>query len=557
MKGKITKALSLLAAVAMLATSLAACGKDPVVQETKAPDATQAADDGSKETTGGGTENSSDDAQSTGTAASDGTFTYAIGGDPTETVNVLTTSDRWGLSTVKMVYSPLYMNNADGINWFLATEYSVSDDNLTYTFKLRDDVVWSDGEPFNADDVIFTYEEMAKEENLGWAYSQLVYPEGNVKIEKVDDYNVSFTFPFVTPTAIEMLSQVFIMPEHIFKDVTDYEHNDYNTNTVGTGPYKLVEYQSGSYLKFEANDTYFKGAPSIKNIVFQIIENADTAILALQNGEVDAYQMTPQQVDTLDMEASNLTAYSYSEGRVGYMMFNCNKVADENVRKALLFALDKGPMNSAAFGSEEFYLTPYTFLPLNSQFYSEDVEKYTQDIEKSKQMLEEAGATGLKLKLGYASSDTLQSTQALFIQEQLGEVGVTVELAGGDATAVANAMQDPNNEYDMYLGGYIMGIDPDTFASLFEAGAAYNYMYYTGYDKINELFAQGRAETDEAARKEIYAQLQAEIQNTGAFYPIISNNKILVVNNRIQGINEAGLVPVYTFEDTSYLKIAE
>ena len=102
-----------------------------------------------------------------------------------------------------------------------------------------------------------------------------------------------------------------------------------------------------------------------------------------------------------------------------------------------------------------------------------------------------------------------------------------------------------------------MGIDPDTFASLFEAGAAYNYMYYTGYDKINELFAQGRAETDEAARKEIYAQLQAEIQNTGAFYPIISNNKILVVNNRIQGINEAGLVPVYTFEDTSYLKIAE
>lgn len=556
MKGKFTKALALLAAAAMLVTSLTACGKDPVVQETKAPDAqTQAADNGTGDTAG--STQGADDAQAPGSAASDGTFTYAIAGDPNETVNVITTSDRYGLTTVKMIYSPLYMNNADGINWFLATEYSVSDDNLTYTFKLRDDVTWSDGEKFNADDVVFTYEEMEKEENLGWAYPQLVYPEGTVKIEKVDDYTVSFTFPFATPTAIEMLSQVFIMPEHIYKDVQDFEHNDYNMNSIGTGPYQLVEYQTGSYLKFEANESYFKGAPAIKNVVFRIIENSDTAILALQNGEVDAYQATPQEVSKLDLDASNLQTFSYSEGRVGYLMFNCNKVPDENVRKALLYALDKKPMNDAAFGSEEFYLTPYTFLPLNSQFYSDNVEKYEQDIEKSKQMLEDAGVSGLKLKLGYISSDNVQSTQALFIQEQLAEVGVTVELAGGDGTAVSNAMKDPNNEYDMYLGGYIMGIDPDTFASLFEADAAYNYMYYKGYDKINELFAQGRAEMDESKRKEIYANLQAEIQNTGAFYPIISNNKILVINKRIQGVEEAGLVPVYTFEDTSYLKLAE
>ena len=81
-------------------------------------------------------------------------------------------------------------------------------------------------------------------------------------------------------------------------------------------------------------------------------------------------------------------------------------------------------------------------------------------------------------------------------------------------------------------------------------------MYYDD-QKINDLFAQGRAETDEAARKEIYSELQKEIQDLAAFYPIVSNDKILVVNNRIQGIEEAGLVPVYTFEDTYYLKMAE
>ena len=546
MKKSFSKAFPLFAAAALAASSLTGCGKDPVVEDTTTA-ASSAASTG--ESAGG------DSGEST--SASSGTFTYAIGGDPTESVNVITTSDRWGLTTVKMIYSPLYMNNADGINWFLATDYSVSEDGMTYTFTLRDDVVWSDGEPFTADDVVFTYTEMEQEENLGWAYSQLVYNEGTVAIEKVDDYTVSFTFPFATPTAIEMLSQIFIMPEHIYKDVEDYEHNDYNMNSVGTGPYKLVEYQPGTYLRFEANDSYFKGQPGIGTIVFQIIENADTAVMALQNGEIDAYQVTPTEAQRIDLEACNLSSYSYTEGRVGYMMINCNRVTDEKVRKAILYALDKQTMNDAAFLSDEYYLTPYTFLPLNSQFYSEDVEKYERDLDKSAQLLAEAGVSDLTLRLGYSASDTIQSTQALLIQEQLQEAGITVELVSSDATALSTQMQNPDNDYDMYLGGYIMGIDPDTFASLFESGAGYNYMYYTEYSEINDLFAQGRAEQDMEKRKEIYAQLQAAIQDTGAFYPICSNNKILLISNRIQGIEDAGLVPVYTFEDTYYLSVAE
>ena len=537
MKEKISKMLSLLTATALAVgtLTLSACGRDPVVEDSNSSAASDTASSTSK----------------------DDTFTYAIAGDPGETVNVITTSDRYGLSTIKMIYSPLYMNNADGINWFLATDYSVSDDNLTYTFNLRDDVTWSDGEPFTADDVVFTYEEMEKEENVGWAYSQLVYNEGTVKVTKVDDYTVSFTFPFQTPTAVEMLSQIFIMPEHIYKDVTDYEHNDYNMNSVGTGPYKLVDYQAGSYLRFEANESYFKGTPSIKNIVFRIIENSDTAILALQSGEIDAYSATPSEVEKLDMDQNNLTAYTYTEGRVGYMMINCNRVPDQKVRQAIFYALDKKAMNDAAFLSDEYYLTPNTFLPTNSQFYDDsNVEKYDRDLEKSKQLLSEAGVTDLKLKLGYAGTDDAQSTQALLIQEQLGEAGIEVELASSDATALSAQMQDPENSYDMYLGGYIMGIDPDTFSSLFESGAGYNYMYYDD-QKINDLFAQGRAETDEAARKEIYSELQKEIQDLAAFYPIVSNDKILVVNNRIQGIEEAGFVHVHTFEDTYYLKMAE
>lgn len=493
--------------------------------------------------------------QTTAAGTSNSTFTYAIPNDPGETCNVLTTSDRWGLTTLKMIYSPLYMNNANGINWFLATGYK-TEDNLTYTFTLRKDVKWSDGQSFTADDVVFTYNEMEKKKNAGWAYSQLVYDSGIVAVKKIDDYTVSFTFPFKTPTAIEMLSQVFIMPEHIYEKVTDYEHNDYNMKSIGTGPYKLVDYQTGSYLKFEANDSYFKGTPKIRNIVFKIIENSNTALLALQSGEVDAYQVLPGSTKKIDLAANNLDTYSYSEGRIGYLMINCSRITNKNIRKALFYALNKDEMNKAAYLSEDYYLTPYTFLPVNNAYYTDKVETYARSVETAKKLLRQEGVSNLTVRMGYVGTDDAQAKEALCIQEELKEAGVTVELQSTDSTALSAAIQKPDNGYDMYLNGYIMGIDPDTFSTLFETGGAYNYMFYND-QKINSLFRKGRETVDTAGRKVIYAELQAEIQDIAAFYPIVSNNKILVVNKRIQGIKDAGLVPVYTFEDTSALYIVK
>ena len=193
-------------------------------------------------------------------------------------------------------------------------------------------------------------------------------------------------------------------------------------------------------------------------------------------------------------------------------------------------------------------------MPPNSEFFTEDVEKYEQDIEKSKSLLAEAGVSGLELTLAYSASDSIQSTTAVMMQEQLEKAGIKLNLTGVDQTALTQQQKDPNNKYDMYYGGYIMGIDPDTFATLFETGGAYNYMYYDE-PRINELFSMGRQETDHAKRLQIYTELQQEIQNTACFYPLYSNKRLLVVTNNVSGIEEAKLVPVYTFEDTSKLQM--
>lgn len=542
MKKNFMKRAGILLAAVMVLGGLTACGgKDPAAEGTTAVSGSSA---GAGETTAEAAKPSE---------GGESTFTYAIAGDPGANVNVITTSDRFGLMTLKMIYSPLYMYNADGINYFLAKSIDTSDDNLSYTMHLRDDVKWSDGEKFTADDVVFTFEAMEKEENAGWAYSQLVYKEGAVKIEKVDDYTVKLTMPFVNSAAVEMFSQIFIMPKHVYENVTNFENNDVNTKPVGTGPYVMSEYSAGSYVKFTKNENYFLGAPSIDNIVYRIIENENTAMTAIQSGEVDAWIGTPAQVAQMNLDSANLTVYPYQEGRVAYMMINAARVQNEDLRKAILYALDKKAIADAALLSSDYYDLPWSFMPPNSKFFTEDVEKYEQNLEKSKEYLAASGVQKPELNLAYSGSDTLQSTSALLVQEQLEKAGFKVTLSGIDSKALSQQMKDKNNTYDMYFGGYIMGIDPDTFSSLFETGAAFNYMYYD-QPEINEMFAQGRKETDETKRKEIYTNLQKKIQDTACFYPLYSNKRLLVVSKNVSGIDAAKLVPVYTFEDTSKLQ---
>ncbi len=553
MKKTWKKLLALTLSMGLAAGSLAACGgKDPVV-ETEPQQTTSAAAGGEN---GGATETSAEgESQGTeGASAGGSTFTYAIGGDPGANVNVITTGDRFGLMTIKMVYSPLCMYNADGINWFLAESVDTSDDNMTYTFHLRDDVVWSDGEPFNADDVVFTYEAMEDPNNAGWAYSQLVYDQGATKIEKIDDYTVAFTLPFASAGSLEMLCNIFIMPEHLYKDVTDFENNDINTKPVGTGPYVMAEYSPGSHVKFEANDTYFLGRPDIDTFVFQIVENSNTAMMAIQSGEIDAWVATPAEVAQMDLEGNNLTTYAYSEGRVAYMAINVKQIPDEKVRKAIFYALNTKDINDAVYLSEDNYLTPTSFLPPISQFYTENVETYETDVDKAKELLKEAGAEGLKVTLTYSGSDSAQTTQATLIQQQLAQAGITCELNGMDSTAMFAQLDEPDNDIQMFLNGYIMGIDPDTFYPLFAVDGVYNRSRHE-YAELDELFKRGRETMDGDERFAIYEELQQVLQEKAFFYPLASNNRLLVVNKRVGGVDEAGLVPVYTFEDTSKLTL--
>ena len=314
---------------------------------------------------------------------------------------------------------------------------------------------------------------------------------------------------------------------------------------VGCGPYIFEEYKSGEYIKCKANPNYVNGEAKIPNVVFQIITNPETAKAALQNGEIDGWVMLPNELDGMD----DFKVSTYSEGRVAYVRLNrvADSMQDKNFRQGILYALNREEILKASYTSLDYAQPSVSFLPPNNGFYSEDVEQYTQDVEKAKELVKNGPKA---LKICYIGDDSAQTAQAQVIQAELKEIGIEVELCGLDqAGYMETAYNNEDKTYDMYLGGYIMTIDPDGFNGMFGTGQMINY----ANEELDQLFADGRAETDPAKRKEIYNKAQKLVADEALFYPFGTNLRILVTNPSLEGIEDAGLAPIFTFEDMSKL----
>lgn len=479
-------------------------------------------------------------------AASSGQFVYGISGDPTST-NPLNVSDRWGLTVTNIVYSPLaHLDDEGNMVNDLAEDITQSEDGMEITVTLREGLQWSDGEPLTAADVVFTYTEKAKKEN-GNA-DALWIGDQPVTATEVDERTVRFDLPAYSSSALSQLAfETYIIPEHVYGDGQDLSGQSLEPAAVGSGPYKLVEYQHGQFLQFEANEHFNGEAPKIDDLTLRIVENADTVKAALQSGELDASFVTPQQAPDLESAPVEITAYP--EGRLAYLGALSEKITDVRVRQAIFFALNRDDILKATWLDEEYYEPAHSFLPPSNPFATEDVEDYAQDVDKAKQLLAEAGAEGLEVTLAYVGNDPAQTTQATLIQQMLGQVGVKVQLQGLDGTALYTELaKGAEAPMDLYLGGYIMGHEPAGYDVLFRSDG-YANDFGLASDDVDRLFDEATASKDEAEREDLYAQVQAAIADEAVLYPIGDNLKLIAVNERIGGVEDAQPVPIYTFHN--------
>lgn len=534
MKKNLVKLLPLL----LLSVSLVACGG------SKAEDkGTGASTEKAQE------QNASSDGENKAEASASGqkdSFTYIIDGDPGNTLNPLTADDRYTLMTCHAAYAPAYHIYGDGtVDYILAESMEASQDGLTLTMKLKPDLKWSDGEALTADDIVFTYD------TINSLSKNLYIGDQPIKVEKQDDLSVLFKLPSVSASAMEMLSdEISIIPKHIFEGKENADISLLDDKVVGCGPYTFEEYKTGEYLKFKANPNYVKGKPYIDTLIYRIIEKSDTATLAMQSGEGDTLVLTPDMIEQYKGN-DGFTLYNYSEGRVPYVRLNVNAdtMKDKNYREGILKALNRDEIMLAAYGDKDYYELGYSFLPYDNKYYTDDVEKWDQDLEKAKELTKDGAKS---LKLAYVTNNGVLEREGLAIQSELKQVGIDVELVGITDVAYSKMSREKGNkEYDIVLGGYVMGSDPDTFAMLFSSQKD-NSMSFSNAE-IDKLFEEGNATLDDSKRMEIYKKVQRLVSEEAIYYPLGTNLRTIVTKSNVDP-EEAKLVPIYTYGDLSKLK---
>ena len=342
------------------------------------------------------------------------------------------------------------------------------------------------------------------------------------------------------------------MPKHIYEGDEALDNNVKNQTPVGTGPYTLAEYKAGQYVKFSANKNYFKGAPKIETVYFQIVGDKNSAMLALKTGQINALVLSNDVAE--DFNNTDVEVIAYPEDRVGYASFilTSDKVQDLSFRKAVFYALDRHQMNLGAYLSEDFFVDAVSYLPYTNPFFTKELESYDRSVDTAKEYLAKAEKVPGSISIAYGVGNMQQEVQALVMQQNLKDVGITAELAPVDSNALYDGLKKGASPYDIFLGGYIMGVDPGAYATLFVSGSASNFSGMS-VPELDELFKAGAMENDPAKRMEIYAKSQQVLADAAVHYPIVTNSRLLGVTPDVGGIEEARLIPIYTFNDMSQL----
>lgn len=366
----------------------------------------------------------------------------------------------------------VFANSYKGeIEPWLAEDYEWSEDLKTLRFNLREDVKWNDGEEFNADDVIFTLKLAEEDQALDLAG---IWGQGLEEVNKLDDYTVEFVFDGVNTTVIPQIGSIYIVPEHIWKDVEDPSKWSGNENPVGTGPFMFEEgtFAEQSY-RLESNPDYWQMGedgeplPYIDGVQYVSATGNSQAAMKIISGEVDWGTYFISNIEqTFVQRDPEHNHYWLPEGNIVYLNLNNGKepFSNRNVRRALAMAIDQEEiteiMNSGAVPAHHSgvkmgymdWLTDET-LANNWEFDPAEAEAVLKEEGYSKNdddLLEKDGEE-LSFELYVPTGWTDWITAVETVSTQLSEIGI-------DAQVRQVSWPSPFND-NIINGDYKMSID--------------------------------------------------------------------------------------------------
>lgn len=408
------------------------------------------------------------------------------------------------------LFDSLTWKDEDGIIPWLAKEWEVSDDGLTYTFSLEEDVTFHDGESMTADDVVFSYTYF-KEHGFPWN-ADVDYVN---HVEKLDDYTVQIELTEAyAPFLSEIAGILPIIPEHVWETVDDPVQYHEEDAVVGTGPFILIEYDetSGNYL-YRANDSFFKGEVSVDEVQYLNVSNR---MLSLQNQEIDA-GITNNYTDVTQMKEQGYSVMrSDPTGSAVRIVFNMehDQLRDKHLRQAIAYALDREYIAEKVLGGGDVPNGSAGVIPPDSPWYNENVMSYEHDVRKANDLLDDLGyeknSDGIREELNLNIIVSSNEDDAQLMQEMLKNIGINLNIQQLDPASFATALGE--NQYDIALTAHIgLSGDPD-FLRLWFSGEVANEVAARGrafeHDRFHELAKQQASTMDQQERQVLIDEMQ-------------------------------------------------
>jgi len=497
-----------------------------------------------------------------------------------KTMTPLVSSDVYASNVQSYVMESLLMRDPDTLEWvgMIASSWEVSDDGLKLTFKLRKDVVFSDGQPLTSDDVVFTFDFIMNETIA--APRARAYFEKMKSVTALDKYTVTFEFKEPYFNALSLAGGMAIMARHFYEPYLK-EPETFNQSKgllLGSGPYRLQDPKGWTpdqgMVELERNPRYWGPIlPAFDRLLWKVIENDSARLTTFRNGEIDIYSARPREYKTLldDVDLSARTQnFEYMSPTAGYSYIGWNqgsvekpsRFADKRVRQAMTYLTDRERIiDEIMLGYGEVAISPFS--PRSHQ-HNKALSARDYNPEKAKALLKEVGyedrngdgvlenANGEPFEFGLVYFQGNEDTKriVLFLKDLYAGAGVLLHPKPTEWSVMLDLLDKRN--FDAITLGWSSGVETDIFQMFHGSQTENGGDNFVGNRNpmLDKLIDKARATVDETTRMPLWQQTEAIMHDDQPYTFLMRRKTMAFIDKRIHNIAQtklglnAGFVPV-------------
>ncbi len=485
------------------------------------------------------------------------TLVYRLGSEP-DTLNRLTSNDAYSSLINSFIFDDLIKRDNETLEFKpkLAESWEISEDKLTYTFKLRQNVKWHDGKPFTADDVVFSFEKIMDKKVLS-PHLKVYYKEIK-SVEKLDDYTVRFIYARPYFKALEFVGGIPILPKHMFQDGKDFNQHPTNRKPIGNGPYRFIEWKTNQKVVLTRNEDYWdkKNIPAIKKILFKVIADDTVAFESLKKGDLDYAGLRPIQyvkmTDTPHFK-DNFIKHKYYTPNYSFIGWNLRRpyFADKQVRKALTLLVNRQDIvDKLRFGLDKLVSGPFWF-----QGYENDpnIQPLPYNIQEAKNLLEASGwkdsdgdgtldkkMNGKKIDFEFTfllPQRDFSKQLAAIVQKDFSRAGIKVNIQISEWAAFTRRLN--TRDFDAVSLAWSFGLDQDPYqvwhSSQAEIKSGSNFIGFKNAE-ADKILEEARTVFDKEARTQLYNRFHQIIHEEQPYTFLFSGASLLARHKRFTNV---------------------